>query len=83
MEKKNNPRYPYTYAADLIRSVAGYNSSGTKLSRSDASKIRRLFSDVLGISDDEFAKQLADYYLKNQEDITNKGVTELISRFIK
>jgi len=66
-------RYPYTYACDLIRSVAGHNADGTKLSRSDASEIRELFSSVLGIGDEELAKKLADYYLENDEAISRKS----------
>ena len=66
-------RYPYTYACDLIRTKGGYDSTGTRLSRSNASQIRQLFAKVLDIPDDELARKLADYYLSNQEGVTADG----------
>jgi hypothetical protein len=73
-------RYPYTYAADLIRTKAGYcdDGSGTKLSRSDASQIRQLFSEILGIPDEELAKKLADYYKVHEEELTVKGTASFL-----
>ena len=62
---ENDPRYPYTYACDYIRRVAGYNSEGTKLSRADASRIRAEIAKVLGMDDSEFSRKLADHFLKN------------------
>src|SRR4030042_6668640 len=67
-------RYPYTYACDLIRAKAGYNSTGAKLSRSDASQIRELISTILKIDDGELAKKLADYYLANRKPIDEQCV---------
>lgn len=71
-------RYPYTYAADLIRTKAGYHEdgSGIKLSRSDASKIRQLFAKILDIPDEELAKKLADYYLNRVGNATNHTIYE-------
>jgi hypothetical protein len=69
-------RYPYTYACDLIRSIAGCNKEGTKLSRSDASLIRELFSTVTGIHDKDLAEKLADYYKANEKDIIEYAVTQ-------
>ena len=69
-------RYPYTYACDLIRSKAGYDANGTKLSRCDASRIRKLFADVLGIDDATLANKLADYYLANQNAITQDSIKQ-------
>lgn len=64
-------RYPYTYCADYICSVAGYGENGTKLSRCDAGQIRKAFANILGISDHELACKIADYYKQNQEEITD------------
>ncbi len=72
-------RYPYTYACDLIRSKGGYGANGTKLSRSDASQIRKLFTEVLAISDTELANKLADYYLSNQKRITDESIRDFNS----
>lgn len=58
-------RHPYTYAADFIRGLAGYNSDGTKLSRSDASTIRQGIADVLGMKDEELAIKLSERYQAN------------------
>jgi hypothetical protein len=66
-------RYPYTYAADFIRGVAGYNKEGTKLSRSDASVIRCTIAEVLGLHDDEVACKIADHYLANKEKIDQEA----------
>ena len=76
---KNDRRYPHTYAADLVCSWAGYDKGGMKLSRSDASKIRHKIAEVLGMEDEELAKKLADYYLANQELITDESIKEFLS----
>ena len=76
----SDARYPYTYACDLIRGWAGYNREGTNLSRSDASKIKSGFAEVLGIDDEELAKKLADYYKANENEITERAVNEFIFR---
>jgi len=55
-------RYPYTYACDYVRELAGYGDHGTKLSRSEASKIRAGIAAALGIEDEYLARKLADYY---------------------
>lgn len=77
--KTNDTRYPYTYACDLIRMLVGYNNKGTKLSRSDASSIRSFFSDILELNDYEVASKLANYYLENEEKITEKATKEALS----
>lgn len=38
-------RYPYTYAADAIREIAGYKDGSTKLSRSDDEDLAKLIAD--------------------------------------
>ena len=62
-------RYPYTYAADYVRSLAGYGEFCTKLSRSDASRIRSGIALALGIDDAELARKLADHYKANEDTI--------------
>ncbi|MBU1173103.1 MAG: hypothetical protein KKD44_26365 [Proteobacteria bacterium] len=66
--KKNDSRYPYTYACDFIRSIAGYNQDGTKLSRSDASAIRSTIAEIAGINDTHLAILLADKELSKTEE---------------
>jgi len=61
-------RYPYTYAADFIRSYGPFSAEGVVLSRSDASKIREAIAKALGIDDEELAKKLADAELANNQD---------------
>lgn len=78
-------RYPYTYAADYIRGIAGYNENGTKLSRSDASQIRQVFSDILefygvGINDYMFACMLADRELQKEEWVNQKQAEEFLEQ---
>ncbi|HCE6244638.1 hypothetical protein ACVSMJ_10960 [Pseudomonas aeruginosa] len=72
-----DPRYPYTYSSDFIRSVAGYGESGTKLSRSDASQIISSVAGIIGMSVDEMARKLADFYLENREAISEQAAQEL------
>lgn len=60
-------RYPYTYAVDLIREVAGMTESGTKLCRADASRILEIISSCLehsyNITREDIAKEMANYFL--------------------
>ena len=74
-ESRENPRFPYTYAYDLIRQlVPGEEKVGSisiriaKLSRAEAAQITQLFSEVLGISKEEIATKLAEKYLAEKED---------------
>ncbi|MCY1407648.1 hypothetical protein D3C76_134810 [compost metagenome] len=62
-------RYPYTYACDFIRSIAGYGEGGTKLSRGDASQILVHIAEIIGMPDEELARKIADHYLANRDDI--------------
>lgn len=82
MDDKTSPRYPYTYAVDYIRMLAGYNEkdlfNGTKLSRADASKILHNIARIIGMSDEELAKKLADEYLDKQDDLTEKAVEIIV-----
>ena len=77
MDKKDT-RYPYTYACDLIRSATEYTKEGCPLSRSDASKIRELIAEIIGMPDEELANKLADYYINNEPEITERGVQEFL-----
>ena len=70
-------RHPYTYAADYVRSLVGQG----KLSRADASAIRSGIATALGVEDVSLACKLADYYLKHQNEITEKFCTEFLSTF--
>lgn len=72
-------RYPYTYSCDLIRDWAGYNQEGTKLSRSDASKIRHNIADIIGMDDKELAIKLADYYKVNENRLADQAANEFLS----
>lgn len=75
-----NSRYPYTYAADFVRGLAGYGEGGTKLSRSDASQVRQGIAEALGMADDELARRLADYYKANQDELTKKSCEAFATR---
>lgn len=72
-------RYPYTYAADYVRSLAGYGEHGTKLSRGDASQIRSGIALALGMDDAALARKLADYYKANEDAITDKSVAAFVA----
>jgi hypothetical protein len=76
---EDDPRYPYTYAADLIRMTAGYGIGGTKISRSDASAVRQLISKVMDLNDWDVADQLASYYLDNKCEISDTAIREFMA----
>ena len=71
----DDTRYPYTYAADYVRS-----SAPGKLSRSDASQIRSAIALAIGIDDAELARKLADYYKANEAAITEKCVAAVMAQ---
>ena len=73
---KTDPRFPYTYACDLIRAIPDVTSNGLKLSRSEASRIRSTISKILGMDDGDVAEKLAKYYLENGDEFNN--IKELI-----
>ena len=77
-EPKTDTRYPYTYACDLVRMIAGHEGMSTKLSRSDASQIRELFATVTGIDDETLAGMLADYYKANQHQIESDTLHKIL-----
>lgn len=77
MENKD-PRYPWTYSADFLRSLVGYNERGTKMSRADAANIKAKIAEILEIDEYYLASKLADYYLAHQEEITNQSVKQFM-----
>jgi hypothetical protein len=67
--RSKTKRYPYTFAADLVRMEGPHEGISPKLSRSDASQLVGVFAKALGIADVTVAEALADYYLNNDEEI--------------
>lgn len=65
----NDPRYPFTYAADLIRSRGGFGENGVKLSRAEASAILSIVAEATGQDREALACALADHYLRHQEEV--------------
>ncbi len=76
-ERFSPTRYPYTYAADLLREFPGVipgplqddayvgpMARSGHLSRSDASLIRRVWAGHEGRKDEDLASVLADAYLR-------------------
>jgi len=55
-------RYPYTYSADYIRSLVGYEN----MSRSDAAYIVGQIAKIIGIDDKELKSKIADQYIQEQ-----------------
>jgi hypothetical protein len=76
-------RHPYTYAADLIRSWAGYNKFGTVLSRSSASQVIGGFAEVLGLTKEELSEKLSRYYQEHQQEISDNSIEKLKREFPK
>ena len=73
---EKGPRYPYTHACDYIRELAGYDSYGTKLSRSDASHIMGKISELAGIDKETLAERLADAELGKTDEDSQQQVLE-------
>ncbi len=78
-DQAEDTRYPYTYADDYIRILAGYGDGGTKLGRSDASKIIEGVSVAMGIDIREIAERLADYYKANEDDLNARSAKEFLA----
>lgn len=72
MDKTAAPdsRYPYTYAADLIRSCAV--EGGVKLSRGDAVYIGETIATAIGMGWRDLAVRLADFYLQRSDEIADR-----------
>jgi len=72
-EYKRSPRWPVTYAVDLIREVPdkldvpGLGNIEVKLNRSEASRILTLFADVTGISSARLYVMLAKEYARRYD----------------
>ena len=67
MTAEEDSRYPYTYAADALREIAGYKDGSTKLSRSDAAQIRNHIATILDMCDEDLAKLIADQYMEKYQ----------------
>lgn len=61
--RASDSRYPFTYAADYIRQIAGHTKGGTKLSRADACNIIQQIAKTLGQGYEQTAQKLADKQL--------------------
>ena len=62
---KDNGRYPYSYAADYIRGVVGYDNGEMKLSRADAASIMSEIALILDMDEAELKRKVADEYIRN------------------
>jgi hypothetical protein len=72
-------RFPYTYAADYVRGLAGCGKNGMTMSRSEASQIRSGIALALGMDDAELACRLAEYYQANEAEINKAQVTAILA----
>jgi len=57
---KTDSRYPYTYSADYIRSLIGYEN----MARSDAAYIVGKIAEILCMDDKELKSKIADRYIE-------------------
>lgn len=83
--KKEDTSYPYAYAEELIRSIAGYltpNDTGNKLSRSDASRILQKVAEILELDFKYVSSKLSDYYLEHKNELTENSITDFLSSVI-
>jgi len=75
-------RYPFTYAYDYVRALAGYDRTGTKISRADAAGIVSGIATALEKDRVELAEDLANYYQVHKEEIC-KDSTDAILRVLQ
>jgi hypothetical protein len=84
--RRSSPRYPYTYAADVIRMVGPHERveregdppmRTPKLSRSDASELQEGLAPVLRVERHELAEMLADYYLAHETELLDAAVARV------
>ena len=73
-----DPRYPHTYAADLIRTAAECDRDGCRMSRSEAASAISIVADALDMDRDDLCRKLADYYSSNETEITKN----VLARFL-
>lgn len=59
MTYQSDPRHPYTYACDYLRTKVGAH-----ISRGEMSQIRSLIADAIGLDDAYLAECLAKKYQK-------------------
>jgi len=67
--RRKTQRYPYTFAADLVRMKGPHEGISPRLSRSDASALLKVLSLSLGIAAVTVAEALADYYLTHSDEL--------------
>lgn len=63
-EKITDTRYPYTYAADYLRTKIGDDYGKGLISRASAAQARVIIASVTGVDEREIACQLADAYCR-------------------
>jgi hypothetical protein len=74
-------RHPYTHSCDFIRALAGYDASGTKLSRADASVILQGIAKVIGMEYEQLAIQLSEaQQAKTDADFANEAQSFIAAR---
>lgn len=71
-----DPRYPYTHAADLVRQVVG-----PEVSRSDASKLRQVIAEAIGMPDEDLAMKMADYYKLHEQELSDQATSRFMEKF--
>ncbi len=81
--RRASPRYPHTYAADLVRMCGPVDESvdgrarGLKLSRGDATGLVKNLAPALRVAHHELAEMLADYYLANEDAVVDANMERI------
>ena len=69
-------RHPYTHANDMIRHFGPRKGVSPVLSRSDASRIREAIANAVGVSDEEFAATLSNWYQDHSDELSKEVVRQ-------
>lgn len=75
---RKDVRYPYTYAADLLRMVVEPGPEGVQFSRADSSAVRQVIAKALGMEDRELAMKLADYFMAHETELGAAAAKKLL-----
>lgn len=74
--RRKSGRYPYTYAADLVKMFGPSEGVSPVLDRSTASQLYKAIGHALGISERVMAESLADYYLANEDELVQRAIDD-------
>lgn len=74
--RRQSPRYPHTYADDLLRILVNRSSDGVKMTRTQSRTVRDAVAAVL--DDTTVAEKFADYYLEHEQELVAAALDSIM-----